>query len=152
MNDDDNIKDFMEGKIDFGKVPAEYPLTDEQRKLAAFSMGINGAIVQFITEGLIPAEQQLHFVGHLQDFINRLYNGESLSFPGVTQTLQVNSKAGNMFYEAAESALKEGTDTFNKITEFTKKVNDFQREQQTNNVDPGEGVIQLTDQSKPTLH
>lgn len=145
MNDDNDIKKFLEGKVDFGVTPAEYPLTDEQRKLAAFGMAFNAAVIQFILEGVIPEDQQLHFIGHLQDFVNRLYKGESLTFPGVPQTLQLNSKSGNLFYEAAERALVEGSKAFDQIKEFTKLMNEDR--EQTNKVpDPDASIV------KPTLH
>lgn len=121
MNSND-LEKFMNNVGDFGKLPPDFEMTVEQKKLAVLAMAINAAIVQFINEGLFPHGQQLHFMGHLQDFANRLNNGESVNMPHTKQTLQVNSKAGTLFYQATENALVEGSANFSKIQEFSKEV------------------------------
>lgn len=124
MNDklEKDTGDFIQNKFDFGLKPADYPLSDEQKKISVLAMAMNAAVVQFIFEGLISTEHQLHFMGHLQDYANRLYNGESVKMPYTSQTLQINSKAGNLFYEAAEIAFKQGSDNFKKINEEARKL------------------------------
>lgn len=147
MSDDektDNTK-FRENLQDFGKEPTDFPLDPNQKKLAAIAMGVQAAIIQFILEGLIPLSEQLHFMTHLQDFTARIYSGESLKFDGTGQTLQINSKAGTLFYQAAEEALENGHKNYEKLKEMTKAVNEQNAEanltEQDNHVS-----------TKPTLH
>jgi hypothetical protein len=118
----DDIEDFMDNIKDFGKEPAERALTENEKKLAALAMGMNAAIVQFINEGIIPLEEQIHFMLHLQDFTARIYNGEDLKIPRTNQTLQINSKAGNLFLEAAEEALINGHKNYKSINEKLKAL------------------------------
>lgn len=111
----EDLKDFMENRVDFGTKPLEYPLTDDQKKLAAFAMALNASIVQFINEGLFPESQQMHFMGHLQDFMARLHAGEGVKMPNTSQTLQVNSKAGTLFFEASNDAFANGSKNWQEI-------------------------------------
>lgn len=139
----EDMRQFMDRKFDFGKAPVDYPLTEDQKQISVLAMAINAAIVQLILEGLFPADEQLHLMGHLQDFANRLYNGESILMPGTGQTLQVNSKAGNLFYEASIEAFKNGTQNFEKVKQVAKELAE---ERQDNN------PTQEQFNAKPTLH
>jgi len=42
---------------------------------------------------------------HLQDFTQRLFEGETIKLPTIKQTSSVDSMGGQMFKEAAEDAL-----------------------------------------------
>lgn len=122
----DNIKDevemFMKNDLDFGATPLEYELTPEQKKIAAMGMAVNATVIQLISEGIFPLEHQIHFMGHLQDFMDRIYKGESLRLPNVSQTLQVNSKAGNLFYEAANVAFEKGSESFQHMKDISQEM------------------------------
>lgn len=120
MNED--VKNFNLGNFDFGEKPADYELSPDQKRIAAMSMGINAAIVQFVLEGYIPYDQQVHFMGHLQDFTSRIYRGESVKMPGTKQTLKLDSKAGTLFLEAAINALEHGEENFKKLNEWAKEL------------------------------
>lgn len=137
---------FMAGEGDFGLEAPTTPLSEAEQRLAALSMAFNAALVQFISEGIIPYEQQVHFMGHLQDFANRLYRGEALKLDGTVQTLKVNSAAGNLFFEAAVDALENGTANYNKMKELTRK---FAEDQQAGN---SNGQVGAEDNDKPTVH
>lgn len=117
-----DMDDFMDNVKDFGATPPDFELTDEQKKLSSLSMAINATLIQFINEGFIPADQQLHFMGHLQDFMQRLYEGENLALPNTRQTLQLKSKAGTLYYQAAEEAFKHGRETFSAIKEAAAQM------------------------------
>lgn len=125
------IENFMENAKDFGKEPPSRPLTDEEKKLASLSMGMNAAVIQFIIEGVIPHEEQLHFMMHVQDFTARLYAGEELRFDTVSQTLSINSVAGELYATAANEALINGHKNYNRIKELANEV----RLAKTNNLD-----------------
>jgi len=129
-NDDKKREDFMTGNVDYGRVALETPLTDEEKKMAAFGMAINAALIQFILEGIIPIEHQIHFMVHVQDFAAKLYAGEEVRFPDVKQTLALNSEAGRMYAMAAEDALNNGTKNFDKIRELSRAVRE--QNEQTN--------------------
>lgn len=119
----DDMKDFIEGKVDFGKVEPDFPMTEDQRQIAALTMATNCALVQLVLEGSIEPEQQMHFMSHLQDFAERIYGGESITFESnKDQTLQLNSKAGTLFYEAAMEALKNGHKNFKQLSELGRKI------------------------------
>jgi len=113
----DEVRQFMEAAIDYGKKPLEAPLTEEQKKLAALGMAINATIVQFVLEGILPEGEQMHFMMHLGDFAERLYKGELLKMPGTQQTMSVNSEAGRLYALAAEQELNHGHETFLKLKE-----------------------------------
>lgn len=114
------MRKLLDATVDNGKAPPLEVLTDNQRKLAAFAIGTNAALIQFVTEGIIPAEEQGHFMMHLQDFAARLYAGEDILFPDVQQvdlntgtepvqqTFNVDSRLGSVYLAAAELGLKEG--------------------------------------------
>lgn len=111
----EDIRNFNQNSIDYGAVPLDVALTSEQKKIATLSMALNATLVQFINEGLFSPDQMIHFIGHLQDFTQRIYEGENLQIPNTHQTLQINSKAGMLFAEATESAFLHGKETFIKI-------------------------------------
>lgn len=117
MPNQPTIKEFQEGDRDFGLEPPDTPLTEEEKKLAALTMGMNAAVVQFISEGIIPAEQQGHFMMHLQDFTALIYAGEKLNIDGTNQTLALNSVLGRLFSTAAAEALINGHKNFERIKE-----------------------------------
>lgn len=142
MNED--VKKFNLGEFDFGEKPADRELTPSEKQIAAMSMGINAAIVQFVLEGFIPYAEQVHFMGHLQDFTSRIYRGEAVKMPGTTQTLKLDSKAGNLFLDAAINALEHGEENFKKLNEWAKELKQRQAE---GNDDP------VPTEAKPqTLH
>lgn len=140
----EDVKAFMRGEYDFGERPATVALSEDQKKLAALGMAVNATLVQFIQEGIIPYDQQIHFMGHLQDFANRLYNGESIKMPDTRQTLQVNSQGGNLFYEASLDALTQGSANWEKIKDLGRKAHEEQQAQ-------GQPAEQ-DNVSKPTFH
>lgn len=145
---EDDVREFLNTKKDFGLEPSDTVLTDEQKKLSILSMALNATLVQFVLEGLFLPEQQLHFMGHLQDFANRLYNGESIKLPQTSQTLQINSKAGTLFYNATNIAFTSGSENFAAIKRAMQEV---QQQQQDNN--PLGQTEQINnDTAKPTLH
>lgn len=119
--DKEEIKSFNTGEFDFGLVPADRELNEHEKRLASVTMAVNAAIVQFVIEGIIPFEEQVHFMGHLQDFISRIYRGDAVKLPGTAQTLALNSKAGNIFYEAAINALEHGEENFQKLQAIRAK-------------------------------
>lgn len=135
-NKEDNVRNFIDNIKDFGKEPASKVLTDDQKKLAALSMAMNAAVIQFILEGIIPLDQQLHFMSHLQDFAARIYGGEDFRMEGVTHTLQVNSKAGNLFYDAVEDALKNGHENYLKIKRLSAEAQSANPQTEQNIVKP----------------
>lgn len=114
------IRGQLDPKIDNGKKAGSKWMNDADRKLAAFAIGTNAALIQFVTEGILPAEEQAHFMMHLQDFAARLYAGEDIAFPAVAgidltsgeetvqQTFSVDSVLGEVYLAAAELGLKEG--------------------------------------------
>lgn len=114
------IRGKIDPKVDNGKVQNTKWMTDENRKLASFAIGTNAALIQFVVEGIIPAEEQAHFMMHLQDFAARLYAGEDVVFPAaagidltdgtetVAQTFTTDSVLGEVYLAAAELGLKEG--------------------------------------------
>ncbi len=132
MSDDNkkpsDVSDFMSNRFDFGTKPADIELNDWQKKLAALAMGMNAALVQFILEGIIPNAEQIHFMGHLQDFTARIYAGESVKMPSTGQTLQINSKAGNLFYTAAEEALANGRKNIEELKRLSQELREQQAE------------------------
>lgn len=136
----EDIKAFMENAKDFGLEPASSVLEEWQKKVAALSMGMNAAIVQLILEGSIKPEEQVHFMLHMQDFTARIFAGEKLKLPSTGQTLDINSKAGNLFFEAGEDALVNGSKNYARIKDM---VNDETRKDQAY----AEPAI-----SKPTVH
>lgn len=144
--DQKRINEFMQNKADYGEVPADYVLTEDQKRLAALAMGINAAVVQFILEGFIPIDEQIHFMGHLHDFTNRIYNGEALKMPSTTQTLNINAKSGTLFFEAAEDALKNGTENFHKLRELGAKLAEAAKQDNVENSTMEQQNV------KPTLH
>lgn len=93
---------------DLGKEPSSRALTEVERKLIASSMAVNASIVQFMLEGIVPAEEQVHFMIHYADFLARLYAGEDVKINGIPSTFSVDSKAGELYLEAVEEALKHG--------------------------------------------
>lgn len=145
--DREKIKQFMDGQADFGLLPSDGPLTEDQKRLSALGMAMNAAVVQFINEGLFPIEEQLHFMGHLQDFAARIYRGESLKLPNTNQTLQINSKAGNTFYEASVDALDNGVENFAKMKELSRKMAEAMEQG-----DPNVREQSAVNPSKPTVH
>jgi hypothetical protein len=122
MNSDKDMKDFIANVVDFGKEPATAVLTEAEKRFAALCMAVNAAIVQFINEGVIPIEEQMHFMQHLQDFAERLYRGESLKLPNTGQTLQINSKSGNMFFAAGFEATENGHKNYVKINNMMRDL------------------------------
>lgn len=142
--DEDN---FTVGKVDLGTQPALYPLTDDQKKLASVAMAVNATLVTLIAEGIFPIDHQVHFMGHFQDFMDRIYNGEGVKLDNVNQTLQVNAKTGNLFFEATNNAFYNGSKNFADLKEVSKEM--VRRMNAENGASPtivGEPV------SKPTLH
>ncbi len=135
MSDDNkkqgDVKDFMSNRFDFGTKPSDIELNDWQKKMAALAMGMNAALVQFILEGIIPHAEQIHFMGHLQDYTARIYAGESIKLPGTDQTLQINSKAGNLFYTAAEEALANGRKNFEELKKLSQELRAQQVDENT---------------------
>lgn len=150
MTDINKIRDFMENKKDYGKEPLDEPLTVEQKKVAALSMGMNAAVIQFILEGHLKQEEQLHFMMHVQDFTARLYSGEEINFDGVTQTLSLNSVAGKLYAEAGEEALLHGHENFNKIKELANIAR--AKDAETNNLEAEEGAQNVPVDKPRTLH
>lgn len=122
MNENNDISKFNSGDLDFGNSPPSYELSIDQKKLAALAMAIQATVVQFVNEGLFDPTQQVHFMGHLQDFINRLYIGETMNLPNTKQTLQINSKVGNLFFEATNGAFTEGSARWAKIKEMSQEA------------------------------
>lgn len=125
------LENFVKNVTDFGTTPSDVELTPEQKKLSTISMAVQATIVQFINEGLIPIDQQLHFMGHLQDFANRIYNGESIKLPNTQQTLQINSKAGTLFHAVTENALVNGSANFSELKRVSQEYAQLQEQGQT---------------------
>jgi hypothetical protein len=122
MNSENDMKDFMTNVKDFGKEPATRELTDSEKRFAAISMAVNATVVQFINEGILPIGEQMHFMQHLQDFAERLYRGESLKLANTGQTLQINSKSGNMFFDAGTEAVENGHKNYVKINNLMRDL------------------------------
>lgn len=141
-NEKDEIASFLEGSTDFGKQPATEVLEEWQKKIAALSMGMNAALVQFILEGIIPPEEQMHFIMHLHDFIGRIYSGEAIQLPYTRQTLDINSKAGNLFYKASEDSISNGHENYLRIKEAIGAAKAQIQTEETKSDEP----------SKPTVH
>ncbi len=104
----DELIALLDSGTDVGKMPATRVLTDDERKQVSFTMALNAALIQFVAEGLFDPSQQVHFMMHLQDFAARLYAGESVEFKGFPQTFLIDSKAGEVYLQASETALKSG--------------------------------------------
>lgn len=144
MSDNMTIKDFLKGNSDFGLTPLETPLTEEEKKLASIAMGVNAAVAQFILEGIIPAEEQIHFMIHLQDFAARIYAGETWKMEGTNHTIALNSAVGKMFVEAANEALVNGHNISEKYKEMAKKAQEIDKQTSLE--------TKISDLPKPTLH
>lgn len=94
-------------------------LTDNEKKIAAFGMGINLALVKLVLEGAIEPEQQMHFMIHFQDYASRLYLGEDVAVDN--SIFKLNSKLGAMFYKAGEDGLLNGKKYTEELTEMSRK-------------------------------
>lgn len=116
-----DLEDFMLNRSDFGEKPLDYPLSSDEKKIAVMGMAVNATIVQLINEGLFPSEQQIHFMGHLQDFMDRMYNGEGIKLPNTQQTLQINSKAGTLYFEAMNHAFTNGSKNFSELKRLSEE-------------------------------
>lgn len=122
---------FYDNKEDFGIQPAERVLTEAEKQISVYNMALNAAIATLISEGAFPPGQQVHLMVHLQDFVQRLYQGETVRLPGVFHTLKLDSRIGTLFADAAKDALSHGTETFK---EFQKAVREAQdKAEQDNN-------------------
>ena len=124
--------------LDAGKEKLEMPLTDEEKKLASLAMGTNAALVQFVLEGIIPANQQMHFMMHLMDYIGRLYAGKEISFLGVDQTYNLNSVAGKLYADAAVDSLNNGEANAAKLKENMVRLQKMMDEQTNKDDEEGE--------------
>lgn len=129
-----DLEEFMTNRFDFGERSADVELTDDQKRLAAIAMAINATIVQLINEGYFQPDQQIHFMGHLQDFMDRIYHGEGVKMPNTDQTLQVNSKAGNLFFTAMSNAFENGSAHFAEIKRVSQEM--VKKMQEENQADP----------------
>lgn len=119
-NKSKEIREMLDAAVDNGLRAPSRVFVDSERKLGALTMGANLALIQFVTEGILPAEQQAHFMMHLQDFAARLYSGENVALPdaevidlntgkeAINQTFSVDSKLGEVYIAAAELALTDG--------------------------------------------
>lgn len=95
-------------------------LTDGERRYVSLHMAVIASFAQLVREGMLPAAQNSHFMMHLQDFLARLYAGESLDLGnadltgafkqegGQSQTFKVDSQLGVMFKEVGNYALEHG--------------------------------------------
>jgi len=132
-DDDKKREDFMTGAVDYGRVPPTRELSEEEKKIATFTMAANAAVIQFMLEGIIPIEHQIHFMVHMQDFTARLWKGEEIRFPDVKQTLSLDSEAGRMYADAASDALLNGSKNYKAVKELSAAVKESR--EQTNNLD-----------------
>lgn len=137
---------FYDKTVDLGSLPPAEPLTDGDKKLAAITMAINAALIQFIAEGVIENGQQIHFMAHLQDFTARIYGGEEVRLNNTPHTLKVDSLVGTLFAKAAEDAFIHGHENY---LSFKKAVDEASAQTAQDNQD-NEGVPFV--QSKPTVH
>lgn len=135
MNKDD-IDEFRSG-VDFGDKPLKAPMSDLERKIASIAMAIQATMIQLIIENAFDEKQQVHFMVHLQDFMQRLYDGEALNFPDVSQTLKVDSGSGSLFLDAVNEGIKHGHEKFMAIQEEGKRMVAAQQTEQDNgNAEP----------------
>lgn len=146
----EDMKKLLE---DYGMKPLELALTEDERKLASMGMGVNAALVQFVLEGIIPPEHQMHFMRHLMEFTGMLYAGEKISFPGSPQTMAIDTEAGKLYAVAAAQMLTHGRENAAQLNEAIKKalaerqeVEQDNDDGQTNNLEGDASV------KKPTLH
>ena len=123
-------QDILENKIDVGLLPTTEPMTDEQKKLGAFMMAINLTLVQLILEGALPPGQELHFLGHLSDYLNRLMNGEKIRIPHNSNTFNVNGLIAEVFYKATERAMTRGSEDFAEMKRLFKEAADAMKAQE----------------------
>jgi hypothetical protein len=152
------IKQFMKDQLDpiggdYGLRALNTPLTEEQRKIASMGMAFNAALVQFVLEGIIPFEQQGHFMGHLADFAERIYRGEKVKLPYTTQTLAVDSEAGRLYAEAAIDELENGHKNYMKMKERQAARNaELEAEAAENGEETSLSADSVEQTRKPTLH
>lgn len=146
---EEDFKKFMTNAKDFGKEPIDKPLSAEEYKLTALAMAVNAALIQFVNEGVLAAEQQIHFMMHVQDFSNRLFDGEVLKLENTYQSLAVDSAAGRLYQLATEEAFKHGSENYARLKEIGRQqAEDRQQNGETFNPEEGEAHVS----SKPTLH
>lgn len=132
------FEDFLQNK-DLGKVELTTPLTVDERKLTAIVMGMQMAILQFVKEGLIEPKEQIHFMLHLNEYANMIYEGKEIIVNG--QTMNLTSKLSKVFLDSANISLTDGKKAFDRVRELAKqpseetnKVADFDGD----NVMPGD--------------
>ncbi len=112
----------MDFTKDQGVAPAE-GMSEEQRMLSTLLLAVNASLVQLLGEGVISGGDMTHFLMRFNDFANRLYKGEKVTFPfhvkqasagddQVPQTLAVNSKMGELYALAAEWAMQHGSEVY----------------------------------------
>lgn len=105
MNDEDTK---VYSTVDL-TAPASREFTAEEQKLIAFVLGTNAALIQFVLEGIIPANEQGHFMSHLQDFVYRLNAKEPLIVgDGEKLPMSIDSAAGDAALQAVEQAILRG--------------------------------------------
>lgn len=117
-----NNEDFFNSKEDFGSEPASEPMSDANKRLVAVFMAVNATLLQFVNEGVLPAEEQMHFMNHFQDFVNRIYKGEALTFSGVKHTLNVNSRLGSELLGSVDNMLEHGHEQYIRVVNMVKQM------------------------------
>lgn len=119
------FEDFLKNK-DLGKVELETPLTVDEKKLVSIVMGMQLAVLQFLKEGLIEPNEQMHFILHLNEYANMIYEGKEIVIEG--QTMNLTSQLSKVFLDSTNLALLEGKKSFDRVralenpTEQTNKV------------------------------
>lgn len=146
------IDDFMSNLDDFGTKKPIAELSLEDRKVSALMQALNATIYQFVIEGVIPMPEQLHFMIHFQEFAGKLWKGETITLPGVPQSLNLNSQAGELFAESGNNALTSGEENANKIREMMANAK-RQYEAKIGGEDDSDKQTSLEQNNdKPTLH
>lgn len=131
------LQDLYSSDTDLGTLPQQgEKLNDTQRKLAALAQAVQAAILQLVAEGVIPLKEQGHFYIHLQDFMARLYAGETLDL-GLRQSYKVDSRSGEVFLESLDHGFKDG-----RIEHDPLRPMGFKREE----------AVAIDPQEKKTVH
>lgn len=126
---DQKEKDYFIQGADYASKPLDYPLDENQKKLAALTMAVNAAMIQLVLEGSFDPREQMHFMSHLAEFADKAFHDEEITFPDAPP-MKLNSKLGTMFYEAAEKALKEGRKVHQEVRDAAQKFIQNQPEEQ----------------------
>lgn len=102
------LQALFDGGDDLARLPQTgTPFTDDQRKFIALAQAVQAAFLQLIAEGVVPFKEQGHYIIHLQDFMARLYAGETIDL-GLEQSYKVDSRSGEIFLESMNNGMKLG--------------------------------------------